>query len=795
MSKTALFLSTALTGQSFSASASFGGETRNLSISNWGGSGGGGDTTPPVLSVPTGVKSGSTGGVGSVITNEAGGTLYWVVTTSTAIPSAAQIQAGQTHTGATAPASGSQAVPGTGAQTTSPAAVGLSPSTTYYFHFVQADGAGNESNTLCSPSFMTDPAGSGTGTVTIAPFGSFTLGVAPHPIWFNASVSDPDVTEAAVRNAYDESYHDLLYVWDFGDPNGAASGHVQNLPLAHNNMNRAYGKKVAHVFSGAGPFTVTCTVYKEGGVLVGTDSYIVTAQDIVSPDAAFPGTRTILVDPAGQGDQATYPGSQTVTTFAAGLSALSTLGTTGRVLLKRGESYPVSAEIFITSAYPNLYLGNWGNPNDARPQLAMQNGFSGNVLLHITGSFGLRDAVVDGIRMTGLWDSVTETGVFKTLFLPTTNDGQRNLLTDCELEGGGYLVGGGLDSTGQIIIHNSDLRDWGDYGFNPGQGPNRRIAIIGTAIRQNEQAFQGGDNKAEPRGNRHGPIRIPNAEIIYMACNDIFSRNGWSGGNGSADQSCLRAITGPTDANAWTALNLERCAMEGGLGVMGLAHTGTTTVYGSNVMIDKCLMVASAGTRYFIGSEYPGVTVRNCIFVKPNAPIAGGGSWYGGLFRGFNTGWNYISPNLPVKAYNNTHVNWLSDANRNGNAIGISSTTPGLAWSDFPVFNLENNVQHTPNVPSQQIEDPVLTSGSMITVGGTWTSRFHGLRFQASRALNTFDQLTMDATYATDSTQIRDFAPDAGSPLINDAIGLEAIDDFYCQMRHPNPDRGAIERT
>ena len=119
---------------------------------------GGGDVTAPVLSSPDFVATGSTTGTASVSTDEGNGTLYCVVTTSSTSPSAAQIKAGNDHTGSAAVFDASQAVSGTGTQNVS--VTGLTASTTYYAHFVHDDAAANESNV------STDATGDTTSAAT-----------------------------------------------------------------------------------------------------------------------------------------------------------------------------------------------------------------------------------------------------------------------------------------------------------------------------------------------------------------------------------------------------------------------------------------------------------------------------------------------------------------------------------------------------------------------------------------------------------------------------------------------------
>ena len=117
------------------------------------------DTTAPTLSSPVDAANGQTAATGSVDTDEANGTLYWVVTQSSTAPSAAQVKAGQDHTGTAADDAGSQAVSATGTQTLSPAPSGLTASTAYYLHFMHEDAAGNQSAVSSGDGFTTAAAG------------------------------------------------------------------------------------------------------------------------------------------------------------------------------------------------------------------------------------------------------------------------------------------------------------------------------------------------------------------------------------------------------------------------------------------------------------------------------------------------------------------------------------------------------------------------------------------------------------------------------------------------------------
>ena len=89
----------------------------------------------------------------SVTTDEANGTLYWVVTTSTTPPSAAQVKAGQDHTGAAATFSANDAIGSTGVKNKT--ATGLTGGTNYWAYMMHEDAAANQSNVADAGGFTT----------------------------------------------------------------------------------------------------------------------------------------------------------------------------------------------------------------------------------------------------------------------------------------------------------------------------------------------------------------------------------------------------------------------------------------------------------------------------------------------------------------------------------------------------------------------------------------------------------------------------------------------------------------
>lgn len=117
------------------------------------------DITAPTLTGPSASATGTTTASGSVSTNEANGTLYYLASAN-ASESAATVKAGLP-----------QAVTASGMQNVS--ITGLTASTSYYLHFVHRDAAGNDSAVASSAQFTTSAAGDTTpptltGAVTFA---------------------------------------------------------------------------------------------------------------------------------------------------------------------------------------------------------------------------------------------------------------------------------------------------------------------------------------------------------------------------------------------------------------------------------------------------------------------------------------------------------------------------------------------------------------------------------------------------------------------------------------------------
>jgi hypothetical protein len=126
---------------------------------------GGGTPAPtaPVLTSPTATKTGQTTATGTVLTDKADGTLYYLFSTSpTATPTS--VKAGS-----------SQAVTATGIQNVS--VTGLTAGTTYYPHYLHRSAAGLESVVVDGSAFTTDAATGGGGSTATVTYTASTAAV------------------------------------------------------------------------------------------------------------------------------------------------------------------------------------------------------------------------------------------------------------------------------------------------------------------------------------------------------------------------------------------------------------------------------------------------------------------------------------------------------------------------------------------------------------------------------------------------------------------------------------------
>jgi hypothetical protein len=713
-----------------------------------------GDTTPPSISIIFAQKVGSTGWTLAITTDEGDGALYYLVTQGTATK--AQVLAGATQP---VTQSGEQIISGSG----------LSPSSTYRVYVLHQDAAGNDSPVLVSNPFTTDELGSGSGSVAIQIMGRSDLEVAPEAVWFRADVTDSSVTATNAIGSYDESFHKLTYIWDFGDP-GAASDKLTNVPLAHNDLNKAYGKHAAHVYTSPGTYTVTCTVYAENRTLIGVDTQQVIVGD---PDTLFTGNRTILLDPAGAGDSAAYPGSQVVTTVNQARNAVMNTAGACRVLVKRGITITTSDRFSITNpATTNLYVGTYGS--GARPVMNMSSG-----ILTLNNGFS-GDVVFTGLDFYGPYDELTASGATATGIDGFDATGcPMKMVDDCTIDGYKLAIhpteAGSDANWAMTVVNNTLIRNAGNYSCFA-RGQLEKVAFLGASMTHNPLAAASGAQIGN--GNSQGNVRFSGRARAIMSVCELFSKFGWSVQAIVEEQSTVRNNTG--NSPEFMAV-YDRVVMEGGWEVWNSGDNQSTNHQTNNILLEKCLLLGASTTRALMQIGNVGITVRNGILIRPNSPYKDQ-SWQGFVEVQDNN--DFQDPNARLSMINCTYVQAQSSANHSGIA-------QGTVWNDngrtFNTFENVNGVLYTPNNTGVQPFDPVFEAADLVVSGGgTFNPRYAGFR-QRSNSLET--------QFATPDDAVKLWRPTTGSPLIGAATGVVAYDDYLGNVRPASADMGAVQNA
>jgi hypothetical protein len=205
-------------------------------------------------------------------------------------------------------------------------------------------------------------------------------------------------------------------------------------------------------------------------------------------------------------------------------------------------------------------------------------------------------------------------------------------------------------------------------------------------------------------------------------------------------------------------ITVERCALEGGGDTFVTNHTSAdATRHPVNCLYDKILAVTTAASRHVFSVSVPGTTVRSLLGYHPSVPM-----FTLGGFKGFaNIG------NSGIEVYNCTYANG-----------------PGPLWAGQTPIAATNIA----NAASESLD---LQDAEMTTVGGTWVSRFWGVKHQNTSMRGT--QETMDTRFASPSGFVKSGVPYVTSVLLNSSSGRLAWDDFYGTVRGYTATRGAVE--
>ncbi|SNS78081.1 sialate O-acetylesterase [Tropicimonas sediminicola] len=552
--------------------------------------------------------------------------------------------------------------------------------------------------------------------------------------------------------------HELRFKWRFGEVADNPLDLPRNAAIWGNTLSEAYGPTASHVFTRPGTYTVTCEVTDGSRTLTGT-----TEIAIADPDEIYTGSATWVV--AADGDFTGAPaGAVQYTDLGAALTAYRTKSAPTRLLLKRGESYPIAAQYEVRSwgGRNNYTVGTWGS--------------GANPVIDSSGS--AYDTFVRGncsdiqfidIDFLGAFDPTTETGTSQEIFL-LTYDGNLTF-QGCNFRNFGIAINF-QHTTGALSMLGCSMQGWQGYGILAQN--SQYVGLTGCRIEQ-DPAGLGGGPKDGSGHCVHGPLRFgsPSADGFNVVdqC-QFFSRNGWSYAVGRiAHQACIRwNVSGIEGAR----INVQRIVAEGGWTVIdSFGNTSTSPELPGEVIFEKSLLIGTANSHGAFRLGHSGFTARNNVMIFPNVPT----ETNFGPSAAFK--WDVDSSTAENDAgafriYSNTVIDLRDDSNTLGATVAVE--TPPAA---FTGVEAANNLVFHPNVTggdtgAAPLDDTVL--------------------FQALYpGLHDFENTPLDAAYASPADFIALYQPLLGSAADGAAGGLVALDDFFGALRGASAATGATQ--
>jgi len=625
----------------------------------------------------------------------------------------------------------------------------------------------NGSNPSVNGLSITDWGNTGGGATATINIAARSAGqIAPEAFHFDVTVADFDATGPVGADVYDDRYHDLYYYWDFDDAYTFAA--PVNLAAAHKNAGIAYGPTASHTFRAVGTYSVSILIVEPSSGKTATATLPIT---IGAP--VFSGVNTRFVDTAGN-FTGKPTGASEYTTFSAAVAAADAAptATPQRIMLRRGQTFTLSGQISIDSSMPSLTIVA-SDGGGAKPIINWTAGGATRIFyFNDHDAAGTKDFVMQDIAFNSDRDLSINTGTNAAVFFFQDDPCASFLLDGCEVSN--FHIGiqdfGGVGPGAPV----KTINDTAFMGFSSTCAlETNQVLTAYTGVRM----IQDPDAIADPvTGNSTiSCVRIANADTtIFDAC-DMFNFIGWTSfGSTRVQQGAVRFNSaGATNAK----LNVQRCAFEGGWRAFELTANSGTPGQVTNSVIEKCVFVGSYQTARFIDMEHSGITIRNNVFARPDAPNQHGNfDPNDGVIYAAWDGQQTTARDAPIRFYNNTLVNLMSGAN----FTGSSTALPMSFVTGFTDVTVDNNIDHQPNLTVPVVGDAPMATGVL------WAPLFKGYR----------DSTTpLDTQYATPAGTVRSGATELGSAAIGDAnAGLIAYDDMFGVVRGANPDRGARQR-
>lgn len=476
--------------------------------------------------------------------------------------------------------------------------------------------------------------------VTVSTTSGSTTGVAPLGVFFDATgTTDADTTNP---------FHDLLYVWNFGDNSSSTWSYGSNLSAS---KNLAFGAVVAHVYEQPGTYTWSMVCYDGTSAVLTTGTITVTNANTV-----FSGTNTIAVSStalpvAGVDGVPAGASCQLQTSWA---TVCGYVASGKRVLLKAGDVWDVTAHGIIAGNVTAM-LSSYGTENNGRAIVRVNASTPPSNGWIIQGSGNdWQDFRITSIEFDGNGQTTALVGTQGDAWLGFL--AMNNYIHDI---GDGWNQG--IDSDVVIVCDETIETIIGGSGTHAFAVPGARVALLGSNLAHSEEAEH--------------PVRIPGAAKVVISNNHITDAPNESGPAGTKETVAIRSDQVDTPS-LYVLVSQNYIDIRGYAGVT--ISSGALEPLNQNIIIDKNQIVSAAGATGFQNNAQK-VTVRNNIFDMTLAS--------GPVFARINdTSDGQNSENVWV--YNNT----LYSSAVSGGATGV------LVEAGCLSITVKNNLQYTPNV-------------------------------------------------------------------------------------------------
>ncbi|MEP3635575.1 MAG: PKD domain-containing protein [Paracoccaceae bacterium] len=530
------------------------------------------------------------------------------------------------------------------------------------------------------------------------------LQVAPEGMNFEVVLENFDTPgPSSATGSYDPQFHDIHYVWNFGDPGKTYDRPAHILP-EHRDANIAYGPLATHVYDTPGTYTVTVDIIEP---VSGKTAQATLDVTIGNPDTQFPGFRTLYVDPDGDFSGAPA-GAQLFDDLQA---AFERTGQTSsdldyfRIILNRGKVYSGFTGAQMRSNWKNVY---WcAAPGaGARPlvQCVYEGSNRSSAIEDQTSHSNIgkiTDINISGIDFEGVWNSRREEPLDQNInfLIHRTNRCTYLSIYDCTGSGFSTFVAdqsaeGTMPEGTFVDVHTNVLSDlaitnWQNFAIYMDRWSS--CGMVGCSFVQDVEAMSGG-GKALGH-NEHGPIRIHGGQGCVIDACDIFSRNGWFP-NIVGMHTVQPGIRWNQVSYSDAKLNMQRTFVESPglpLAITGLAPDPVA----HNAIVDKCHLIGGVMTQEIILCQHSGVTVRNSVLVHPDCDRSIRGAF------GVNS---FVKCELrddatpgtaqaPIRIYNNALVDF-SDTSE-----GAADVPDFRLFGDptFAAVEASNNLRYLPN--------------------------------------------------------------------------------------------------